>query len=197
MITMPHIFLSRGGTAGEDSLQGFDENYWQDDGAGAPLKRSFIHLMAVGRASRAAKICDTPGSSTNITWTPCLHSGFGKTLRDLRIHRRIGGALSDEDRCSGRSLTWRVAYHDPFPGSVLDGSNLRNVLVCNGFSLFSRASNWAIDVRQPRAVSLKAGITAGSTMVAGETFYSLVQESNAIAIKSCSVASSSSNRSTR
>ena len=52
MITMPHIFLSRGGTAGEDNLQGFDENYWQDDGAGTPLKRSFIHLMAVGAASR-------------------------------------------------------------------------------------------------------------------------------------------------
>jgi hypothetical protein len=55
-------------------------------------------------------------------------------------------------------------------------------------------SNWAIEVRQPRAVSLKAGITAGSTMVAGETFKSLVQESNAIAIKSCSVAASSSSQ---
>jgi len=33
---------------------------WQEDGAGAPLKRSFIHLIAVGALSRAAKMCDTP-----------------------------------------------------------------------------------------------------------------------------------------
>ena len=78
MITMPHIFLSCGGTAGEDNLQGFDENYWQDDGAGTPLKRSFIHLMAAGAASRAAKTCDTPGSSTKLTGTPWAHSALAK-----------------------------------------------------------------------------------------------------------------------
>ncbi len=48
-------------------------NYGQDDGAGAPLKRSFIHLMAVGAASRAMKICDTPGSSTQLTLVPWEH----------------------------------------------------------------------------------------------------------------------------
>jgi hypothetical protein len=52
----------------------------QLDGAGAPLKRSFIQLIAVGAASRAAKMCDTPGSSTNVTRTPWAHSALAKRL---------------------------------------------------------------------------------------------------------------------
>lgn len=40
-----------------------------DLSAEAPLKRSFIHLMAVAAASRATKMCDTPGSSTKLTRT--------------------------------------------------------------------------------------------------------------------------------
>ena len=51
---------------------------WQEDGAGAPLKRSFIHLMAVGALSRATKICDTPGSSTKVTRTPWAQSALAK-----------------------------------------------------------------------------------------------------------------------
>ena len=51
---------------------------WQLEGAGAPLKRSFIQLMVVGALSRAAKMCDTPGSSTKLTRTPCLHRASAK-----------------------------------------------------------------------------------------------------------------------
>jgi hypothetical protein len=51
---------------------------WQEDDAGAPLKRSFIHLMAVGALSRATKMCDTPGSSTKVTRTPWAQSALAK-----------------------------------------------------------------------------------------------------------------------
>ena len=54
--------------------------YSQDDGAGTPLKRSFIHLMAAGAASRAMKICVTPGSSTQFTLTPWEHKSLANRL---------------------------------------------------------------------------------------------------------------------
>jgi len=65
--------------------------------------------------SRAAKVCDVPGSVTNITRVPCRQSASANCFVIAGRTIFVRGPLSQEYGRAGAALAGQVSLHNAFP----------------------------------------------------------------------------------